>query len=99
MQNYMKQQCNQNNNGTHFWKVVKPLISDRSKSVNDNISLIDNDVMNDRNVLCEVFNDYFTNVVNDIGSNSGISGYADNDIHACHHICTPHSSKCAAYTG
>ena len=52
-----------------FWKRVKPLFGNKIKG-NPNITLVENnDLIADQKSLAETFNDYFVNVVSNLGIN------------------------------
>ena len=44
-----------------FWKVIKPSFSDKAVS-NENITLVENN----ENKICEIFNDFFSNIVSNL---------------------------------
>ncbi len=72
---YLNDRCNKTTVGdkSSFWKTVKPLLSDTA-SANDNITLQENGkVINDKSEICNVFNDYFVNVADDLGEPSSVS--------------------------
>ena len=55
-------------NGTVFWDMMKPLISDKGSKSNTNITLIDDSkIINDPKDVCCMFNQYFVNVTRGIG--------------------------------
>ena len=73
MNSYLVDKCNGPTTGREFWNTVKPLISTKSMSSNDNIMLMENgEVIREPNKLCNVFNDYFVNIAKDIGINDPI---------------------------
>ena len=50
-----------------FWKTVKPVLSDKSRS-NSNITLIDNDtIISKDKEVAETMNDYFISITNSLG--------------------------------
>ena len=52
-----------------FWKRVKPLLGNKIKG-NPNIALVEsNDLITDEKSLAETFNNYFVNVVSNLGIN------------------------------
>ena len=58
-----------NNNNKKFWKRVKPLFGNKVKG-NPNIALVEsNDLITDEKSLAETFNNYFVNVVSNLGIN------------------------------
>ena len=74
------------NDNKKFWKRIKPL-SGNKISGNPNIALVENnDLITDEKSLAETFNDYFVNVVSNIGINiledkSGKGDVSDYDNH------------------
>ena len=56
-------------NNKKFWKRVKPLFGNKIKG-NPNIALVEsNDLITDEKSLAETFNNYFVNVVSNLGIN------------------------------
>ena len=45
MNNYLMNKCNGPTNGREFWNAVKPLISTKNMTSNDNIMLLENDIL------------------------------------------------------
>ena len=73
MNNYLVNKCNGPTNGREFWNAVKPLISTTNITSNDNIMLLENDIIaKEPNTLCELFNEYFVNIAQNIGTNDPI---------------------------
>ena len=51
-----------------YWQTIKPFLTDKIKSTDQNISLFhENRVVNDPVKVCNKFNDYFINAASDIG--------------------------------
>ena len=93
MQNYMKAKCNVGSDSQAFWRTVGPLISDKRKQTNDNLSLVENDdIVNNKMKMCDIFNEYFANVVQDIGNDACIVGCSDGDIDSIVSTHCDHSS-------
>ena len=91
MQIFMQNKCNVTKGGGGFWEAVKPLISHKSVNKNDNIILLNNDdIVNNRSDVCNIFNEYFINVTSDIGSDDRIN-YNDNTM-SCAATHDKHSS-------
>ena len=62
---YFEKNCNSSNN-RHFWDVIKPFITDKSKSNNQNIMLYENNsLISDPQQVADNFNEYFINITND----------------------------------
>ena len=64
---YFNNRCNnQTSNSKQFWDTVKPFLTNKSNHTNQ-ISLLENDkVISDTNEICNVLNDYFINIANNI---------------------------------
>jgi hypothetical protein len=74
MNSYLMNKCNGPKTGKEFWGAVKPLISNKYMSSNDNIMLLENEqIIREPSELCNLFNDYFTHIAQDIGINDPIS--------------------------
>ena len=72
---YMLKTCTERKqlNGTVFWDMVKPLISDKGSKSYTNITLLDDSkIINDPSDVCCLLNDYFVNVTKDIGIQDAI---------------------------
>ena len=64
---YFMKNC-KTNNPKNFWSTVKPFFSEKCKSVTENIILKDKDnIISDNQSVCNMFNQYFANIANDIG--------------------------------
>ncbi len=67
---YLDIRCSSDNyrkNPSQFWSTIEPLFNDNSKS-NSYINLNERDAVITNNVtICNIFNDYYVNVTNDIG--------------------------------
>ena len=89
MKLYFDKKCNdatitEKGNNRMFWEVVKPYFSSKIKNNSEKISLFENNdtVLNDPEDVCNVFNDHFVSVTNDmcesIGSNEiTVSGFSE----------------------
>ena len=78
MSTYFDKKCNnvsQNNNSKMFWNAVKPYFSSKASSTSDPVSLLDNDdhVVNNQDLVCNMFNDHFVNITNDMCENIEIN--------------------------
>ena len=60
-------------NNTHFWKTIKPFLSDQSSQNNDITLRAMGHVIFDSKQVATVFNDYFANIAKDIGFNDPIT--------------------------
>ena len=71
MNAYFSEKCNSDmfrKTPSNYWQTIKPFLTDRTKSTDQNISLFhDNRVINDPVKVCNIFNDYFINAASDIG--------------------------------
>ena len=65
---YFERNCNLNTSPVHFWNAIKPFMSNKLSSQNENISLFENDrIVNDPQEVCNTFNSHFANCANSIG--------------------------------
>ena len=80
---FLRNKCNTTSgSGKEFWETVKPLISSKSINKNDNIIILANDnVVTQQDKVATVFNDYFTNMAKDIGSDDCIN--VDDNVPSC----------------
>ena len=64
---YFENKChNVHKNNKHFWQVIKPFITDKSKSSNQNVMLYeDAALISDPHLVADTFNQYFINVAQD----------------------------------
>ena len=71
MADYFSQRCSAQHlkrNPAKFWDTIKPFMTNKSKSCNENITLKHNGkIMNNPDDVCDIFNSYFTNVALEIG--------------------------------
>ena len=74
---FLRSKCSTTSgSGKEFWETVKPLISNKYINKNDNIILLTNgNVVTHQDKVATVFNDYFTNMAKDIGSDDCINVY------------------------
>ena len=80
LKQYFSKNCAQDNTEKpkHFWKVVKPFFSRKTKGT-DTIQLeVDGKIISDPSEVANVFNDYFLNVANSIGNNSQYAKNVEN---------------------
>ena len=68
MKLYFDEKCNSDvNKNRHFWKVIKPFITNNVKSGNDCITLCnDNSLISNPTDVSNVFNEFFTNISQDL---------------------------------
>ena len=70
MGDYFSQRCSAQHlkrNPAKFWDTIKPFMTNKSKSCNENITLKHNGkIMNNPDDVCDIFNSYFTNVALEI---------------------------------
>ncbi len=50
-----------------FWKVVKPVVTDNVKCVQDSVLSQGSSIINDQSDVCEEFNNFFNQVAESIG--------------------------------
>ena len=77
---YFNKRCNGQTNGKQFWDTVRPFMSDNLKSVSS-ISLLEQDkIITKPSQVCEVLNDHFINIANDLTEPSGVIGQSVNTV-------------------
>ena len=77
---YLKNKCTVTKDNKKFWSAVKPLISDKCKSGQENIILSENNViLNDPSSVCDVLNDFYNNIASGIGPDPSNSINYQND--------------------
>ena len=63
IRNHVQASCNEDCNQKQFWNTVKPLMSDKSNMLNNDIILKDEEtIINSKSEVCSVMNSYFVNV-------------------------------------
>ena len=76
MNSYFSEKCNPETfqrNPSKYWQTIKPFMTDKSKTVDQNISLFhENKVVNDPAKVCNIFNDYFIEAASHIGKEDPI---------------------------
>ena len=73
---YFELNCNCANNSTpkNFWNTIKPFMSNKTSSQNNNITLFENDrIINDPKEVCNIFNSHFANCAKSIGFSEPLS--------------------------
>ena len=67
MKSYFNEKCNSNSHkDKHFWNIIKPFITNNTKSSNDRITLFhENSLISNPSEVSNIFNDFFTNITND----------------------------------
>ena len=69
MNQFINKSCSGGPTKGNFWKTLKPFFN-RKGSVRNKIMLKkNNDIINNPDEICHIFNDYFANIGNDIGNN------------------------------
>ena len=78
---YFRDRCGPSNSESSFWKTIRPFLTDKSKSNNQNsiILLHEGNLIQDAGAVCEIFNDYLANIFTDIPSVS--KGMQNQDEH------------------
>ncbi len=94
LRNYFAKNCStetKKEKPKHFWKIIKPYFSKKSKD-SDHIQLeINNRIVSDPDQVAEHFNEYFLSVANKIGQNSQ---YANNvDQHPSFRVIADHVAE------
>ena len=82
LQKYFNDKCNDSNNkGKHFWQVVKPFMTNKSKANNQNITLYENDsLVTDSTDISNIFNEYFINVANDLKEADNVTDMSTDEV-------------------
>ena len=71
---YLKEKGTMSGNGKEFWKIIKPLISNKNVTNNNDIILMENDeIINTRADVCNTMNEYYVNITKSIGCEDSIS--------------------------
>ena len=77
MEDYVSRRCRAQHlkrNPAKFWDTIKPFMTNKSKSCNENITLKHNGkIVNNPNDVCDIFNGYYTNVALEIGSEENMN--------------------------
>ena len=83
MNNYVQDKCNiKGSNNKDFWNVIKPFISNKSRSYGNSIILsIDDNEYTDPAVISSKFKYYFTNIAKGIGTEDRFG--TDDSIFSC----------------
>ena len=92
LRNYIHEKCvNSKSDPRNFWKTVSPYLSDKCKA-SEGIQLIENETLiSDPKQVAELFNDKFSTIANDIGTDSVYSDSLTN--HPSFKIITEHVTK------
>ena len=76
MNTYFHERCNSDsfrNNPRQYWRTIKPYMTDKCKTSNQDISLFhENKLVNDPIKVCKIFNDYFIKAASNIGNEEPI---------------------------
>ena len=77
MVDYFSQRCSAQHlkkNPSKFWDTIKPFMTNKSISCNENITLKHNGkIVNNPDDVCDIFNGYFTIVALEIGSEENLN--------------------------
>ena len=76
LQKYFEENCNSDNNkGKHFWEIVKPFMTNKSKSSNEHITLYEGEsLISNATDVCNIFNDYYVNVTSNFCEPENVNG-------------------------
>ncbi len=80
VQNYFTERCAGGTKSKDFWPTIKPFLSKNGGSSTGNIFLNEGDeLVTKPEEVCNVFNDFYVNVANDIGKDAGnyLHDYSD----------------------
>ena len=76
MNTYCYERCNSDsfrNNPRQYWRTIKPYMSDKCKTSDQDISLFhENKLINDPVKVCKIFNEYFIKASSNIGNEEPI---------------------------
>ena len=76
MRQYFDDRCyskHLNGSSKQFWNTMKPFVTDKVKTTYDHITLKVNDTIeNEPSTVCNIFNEYFSNVASEIGNEQSI---------------------------
>ena len=76
MRQYFDDRCNSkhlNGSSKQFWNTIKPFVTDKVRTKYDHITLKVNDsIENEPSAVCNIFNEYFSNVASEIGNENSI---------------------------
>ena len=64
---YFSERCEGGVKNQKFWKTIKPFLTSKQPSSNSIILKEDDKIITDEREICDIFNDYFSNVAMDIG--------------------------------
>ena len=71
---FLRETCSKSGGGKDFWKCIKPLISNKNKSKNNDIILKEGEnVINNATEVCTLMNEYYVNITQCIGIDDYIS--------------------------
>jgi hypothetical protein len=80
---YFVKKCKVSNCPRDFWATVKPFMSQNCTNTNGSFIIKENnEIISDTQTVCNVFNEYFVNIANDIGSKDQMLSEV-NDLHDC----------------
>jgi exonuclease III len=69
MCSYLKTKCSQGKQSKDFWKTVKPLLSRKDVGSHEKLCLLETGgLASDDKSVCNILNDYFTNIASSFGS-------------------------------
>ena len=76
MNTYFQERCNSDsfrNNSRQYWRTIKPYMTDKCKTSDQDISLFhENKLINDPVKVCKIFNEHFIKAASNIGSEEPI---------------------------
>jgi hypothetical protein len=81
IKNYFDKKCSTTSNSKDFWTTVRPFISDKNKSGAHVIQLLENDkLLSSQSEVCNVLNEYFINIAEELSESSDVQSMSFNDI-------------------
>jgi hypothetical protein len=76
VRNYFLERCGGGPKSKDFWPTIKPFLSNKCKNEQKTVLEEENQVISDTKEVCDIFNNFFSNVANDIGKNlEGVSDF------------------------
>ena len=77
---HFQENCDGGPKNKNFWQTIKPFITNKGYA-QDEIAILDDDkIITDKLQLCNMFNNYYVNIVADIGTDTTIGSQTPTDI-------------------
>ena len=89
IRNYFSERCVGGQKSGEFWPTIKPFLSKKCKTGDNNIVLCEKGkVVNDNKEICDIFNEFYVNVANDIGKDITFDEHNHSSLDAIHNNVT-----------